>query len=86
MDHRWQLSPQFSNCADASDPLILARLAAAHTPSFLRFYAESSFRYTQASMVAAATTPTAADGLVAFISALITAVGAVWVYVAHLAR
>jgi hypothetical protein len=39
-----------------------------------------------ASMVAAATTPTAADGLVAFISALITAVGAVWVYVAHLAR
>jgi hypothetical protein len=49
MDHRWQLSPQFSNCADASDPLILARLAAAHTPSFLRFYAESSFRYTQVS-------------------------------------
>jgi len=39
-----------------------------------------------ASEMAAATTPMAADGLVAFVSALITGVGAVWIYVVHLAR
>jgi hypothetical protein len=39
-----------------------------------------------ASMVAPATIPMAADGLVAFVSALITAVGAVWLYVVHFAR
>jgi hypothetical protein len=39
-----------------------------------------------ASEMAAATTPMAADSLVAFVSALITAVGAVWFYVVHLAR
>jgi hypothetical protein len=39
-----------------------------------------------ASEVAVATTPMAADGVVAFVSALVTAVGAVWLYAVHLAR
>jgi hypothetical protein len=38
-----------------------------------------------ASVMAVATTPMAADSLVAFVSALITAVGAVWFYLVHLA-
>ena len=38
------------------------------------------------SEAAAATTPMAADGVVGFVSALITAVGAAWFYVRQLAR
>jgi hypothetical protein len=39
-----------------------------------------------ATEMAAATTPMAADSLVGFVSALITALGAVWLYVVHLIR
>jgi hypothetical protein len=35
---------------------------------------------------AAAAVPMAADGLAAFVSALVTGVGTVWLYVRHLAR
>ena len=90
-----------SNHANATNPLpvatatfsraIAVALSVILFAAILLFGILVSLRYAHGwvevlSEGAAATTPMAVDGLVALVSALVTAVGVVWLYVVRLAR